>query len=219
MTIPEDRHHCTSAGHGKGFFSIGMQSLPYRSRRPTTKGIKHLHGSDAQHKVHSHDFVHSGARDHVSKVNNPTGVSYKAVIPDNASIPSKRSCPQPLHLLHEDLPPRSPTEMSMTTMSSIPDSATTASSRSTAGSIFTVASPGSSISAQDLQDLLASSRPGSRILHRPQALGEVCWSLNNDEDGAPTIPGFTRQRNEHRDLSGDIIDPQLSVSTLSKLPR
>lgn len=103
---------------------------------------------------------------------------------NNAAAPTKR-IPESLHFTPSTFRLRSPTESSMSSLSSanIPDSATT-------HSVSTLASPiSTSYASSDIQELFAAhglngSRPTSRICHRQQPSNGTCSTFVNDEDDA-----------------------------------
>jgi hypothetical protein len=95
----------------------------------------------------------------------------------------RKRFPDSLSLLSSDTRLRSPTESSM---SSVPDSATSYSHS-------TVASPLSSSYTSDLQDFICSStssRPHSRVRHRHQPSTGTCSTfVNDDDDAILVVPG------------------------------
>lgn len=93
--------------------------------------------------------------------------------------------PESLNLLSSNRI-RSPTESSMSTLSSVPDSA------SHTGSLSTVASPLSSSYTSDFNDFFPSkSRPASRILHRHQPSNTTCSTFVNEDDDGQSIAGYS----------------------------
>lgn len=93
--------------------------------------------------------------------------------------------PESLNLLSSNRI-RSPTESSMSTLSSVPDSA------SHTGSLSTVASPLSSSYTSDFHDFFPSkSRPASRILHRHQPSNTTCSTFVNEDDDGQSIAGYS----------------------------
>lgn len=105
---------------------------------------------------------------------------------------SHKRCPESLHFLMSNARLRSPTQSSM---SSIPDSATTYSHS-------TVASPLSSSYASDLQEFFTGSRPSSRVFHRHKTSVTTCSTFVNDED-EPQSTGFSDKIQHYRD-DGDV---------------
>lgn len=102
--------------------------------------------------------------------------------------------PESLHLaLSSSARIRSPTESSMSTLSSVPDSATTA-------SLSTLASPLSSSYASDLHDMFPGSRPPSRVFHRHQASSGTCSTFVNDEDEMHVIGTYPNFKDKLRHL-------------------
>ena len=102
--------------------------------------------------------------------------------------PAKR-VPESLHFTPSAFRLRSPTESSMSSISSaVPDSATT-------HSVSTLASPISTSYASDVQELFAvhgfnGSRPTSRICHRHQPSNGTCSTFVNDEDDGAIATGY-----------------------------
>ncbi|KAH6981714.1 hypothetical protein BKA56DRAFT_672516 [Ilyonectria sp. MPI-CAGE-AT-0026] len=110
--------------------------------------------------------------------------------------------PESLHFAPGAFRLRSPTESSMSSISSanVPDSATT-------HSLSTLASPISTSYASDVQELFASasigSRPASRICHRHQPSNGTCSTFVNDEDDGPIITGYPDFELKLRQLRDD----------------
>ncbi|KAK7416737.1 hypothetical protein QQX98_005063 [Neonectria punicea] len=109
-----------------------------------------------------------------------------------ASNARSKRVPESLHFAPGAFRLRSPTESSISSISSanVPDSATT-------HSLSTLASPISTSYASDVQDMFASasiddshSRPTSRICHRHQPSNGTCSTFVNDEDDGPIITGY-----------------------------
>ncbi|KAF7543081.1 hypothetical protein G7Z17_g11031 [Cylindrodendrum hubeiense] len=130
--------------------------------------------------------------------------------------------PESLHFAPGAFRLRSPTESSMSSISSanVPDSATT-------HSLSTLASPISTSYASDVQELFAStsigSRPTSRICHRHQPSNGTCSTFVNDEDDGPIITGYPdfelklRQlREDHRPTA--IVGESQPVSPATESP-
>ena len=138
----------------------------------------------------------------------PSPVKLEHGLPHHAT---RKRCPESLHLssqLSNTSRMRSPTESSM---SSVPDSATTL-------SISSLASPLSSSYANDLQDFFnaANSRPASRVFHRHQPSSGTCSTFVNDEDDGIIIeelPDFADKVRQYRPVS-----PNLDASNDETLP-
>lgn len=111
--------------------------------------------------------------------------------------------PESLNLLSSNRI-RSPTESSMSTLSSLPDSA------SHTGSLSTVASPLSSSYTSDFHEFFPpKSRPASRILHRHQPSNTTCSTFVNEDDDGQSIAGYSdfndnlkRLTITHHDIDG-----------------
>ncbi|KAH7018993.1 hypothetical protein EDB80DRAFT_770996 [Ilyonectria destructans] len=110
--------------------------------------------------------------------------------------------PESLHFAPGAFRLRSPTESSMSSISSanVPDSATT-------HSLSTLASPISTSYASDVQELFAStsigSRPASRICHRHQPSNGTCSTFVNDEEDGLIITGYPDFELKLRQLRDD----------------
>lgn len=151
----------------------GFHRLPLRVREGTTHTSTHAHGKAN------------------STCGNPSATSTK-------DATRFKPLPESLHLLSSgNARIRSPTESSMSTLSSVPDSATTC-------SLSTVASPLSSSYTSDLQDLFNGSRPASRVRHRHQPSNTTCSTFVNDDDYVPVIA-------EYPDISTKLGNYQPSV--------
>ncbi|KAG9256855.1 uncharacterized protein F5Z01DRAFT_649228 [Emericellopsis atlantica] len=109
----------------------------------------------------------------------------KAHTPASASPklrePRIKQSPRSLVLGRESTHVRSPTESSMSTLSSAPDSATTC-SMSVLGS---PSSLGYASDFHDYQDIIAGSRPASRVLHRHKPSDGTCSTFVNDDEDDP----------------------------------
>ena len=180
-----------------------MHRLPLRVRdahtHAPTRSKSQIH--DIQDPPHKHLAV-------LSVSDNPKDK-------DGAFAHFRKHCPDSLDLVNETPRVRSPTQLSMTTLSSIPDSATTRSTLSTTGSLSTVASPLSSAYTSDFQELLACSRPSSRILHRQKASIGTCSTFVNDEDDVSIASGFAGHLNKAPPQTIDIIAPEFRRKRLN----
>ncbi|KAM0420409.1 hypothetical protein ACHAPT_011830 [Fusarium lateritium] len=133
--------------------------------------------------------------------------------------PTKR-LPESLHFTPGAFRLRSPTESSMSSISSanLPDSATTPTH-----SLSTLASPISTTYASEIQEQFAAatldgcSRPTSRICHRHNPSSGTCSTFVNDEDDGAIVtgyPDFDKIRNLHETPA--IATAQLSPSPLTE---
>jgi hypothetical protein len=137
---------------------------------------------------------------------------------DASPIRFNETCLESLHLSPlghtRDTRIRSPTESSMSTLSSVPDSATTASIAST------VATPVSASFANDLHDFyLPGSRPVSRALHRQQSSIGTCSTFVNDEEDPPIL--FVEPKYQDRKAAFDALwaSPNASLGAADEIRR
>ncbi|KAF4983711.1 hypothetical protein FZEAL_927 [Fusarium zealandicum] len=134
--------------------------------------------------------------------------------------------PESLHFNPGAFRLRSPTESSMTSMSSIssanvPDSATT-------HSLSTLASPISTTYSSEIHEQFAAatldgSRPASRICHRHNPSSGTCSTFVNDEDEGAIITGYPdfelKIRNLHDEHQMPVVVEQLQpTSPLTESP-
>ncbi|KAH6880758.1 hypothetical protein B0T10DRAFT_495194 [Thelonectria olida] len=153
-----------------------------------------------------------------------TGLSKFPALARNSDATRKR-VPESLHFAPATFRLRSPTESSMSSISSanIPDSATT-------HSLSTLASPISTSYASDVQELFAStslddSRPTSRICHRHQPSSGTCSTFVNDEDDGAIVTGYPdfelkiRQLNDHHRRTAVITPATTTVESQPVSPR
>ncbi|KAH7157347.1 hypothetical protein B0J13DRAFT_168455 [Dactylonectria estremocensis] len=131
--------------------------------------------------------------------------------------------PESLHFAPGAFRLRSPTESSMSSISSanVPDSATT-------HSLSTLASPISTSYASDVQEQFANasigSRPASRICHRHQPSNGTCSTFVNDEEDGLIITGYPdfelklRQLRDDHNRPAALIEPSQPVSPATEAP-
>ncbi|KAI8682357.1 hypothetical protein LRP88_14449 [Fusarium phalaenopsidis] len=132
--------------------------------------------------------------------------------------------PESLHFTPGAFRLRSPTESSMSSISSanVPDSATTHSLSTLASPISTTYA--SSIHEQFAATTLDGSRPISRICHRHNPSSGTCSTFVNDEDDGAIVTGYPDQfelklRNLHEEQRPAIIqEPPAPVSPLTESP-
>ncbi|KAF5006680.1 hypothetical protein FDECE_6972 [Fusarium decemcellulare] len=131
--------------------------------------------------------------------------------------------PESLHFTPGAFRLRSPTESSMSSISSanVPDSATT-------HSLSTLASPISTTYASEIQEQFAAatldgSRPTSRICHRHNPSSGTCSTFVNDEDDGAIITGYPdfelKIRNLHEEHHRPaIVQEPMPTSPLTESP-
>ncbi|KAM5374789.1 hypothetical protein ACJZ2D_006283 [Fusarium nematophilum] len=132
--------------------------------------------------------------------------------------PAKR-LPESLHFTPGAFRLRSPTESSMSSISSanVPDSATT-------HSLSTLASPISTTYASSIHEQFAAatldsgSRPTSRICHRHNPSSGTCSTFVNDEDDGAILTGYPDFELKIRNLERPIVDEPQPVSPSTESP-
>jgi hypothetical protein len=164
--------------------ATGFHQLPLRIR-DKANGIN---GLNSLHKI----TVEVPSR---SLTATPNAPSHHQHHPSLSTAPSRlhKRCPESLQFLTSNARLRSPTQSSM---SSIPDSATTYSQS-------TFASPVSSSYASDLQEFFTGSRPSSRVFHRHKTSVTTCSTLINDEDETPVVHNISDKIDQYRS-AGDV---------------
>jgi hypothetical protein len=164
--------------------ATGFHQLPLRIR-DKANGIN---GLNSLHKI----TVEVPSRSLTATTNAP---SHHPHHPSLSTAPSRlhKRCPESLQFLASNARLRSPTQSSM---SSIPDSATTYSHS-------TFASPVSSSYASDLQEFFTGSRPSSRVFHRHKTSVTTCSTLINDEDETPVVHNISDKIDQYRS-AGDV---------------
>ncbi|CAG9951640.1 unnamed protein product [Clonostachys rosea f. rosea IK726] len=175
--------------------ATGFHQLPLRIR-DKANGIN---GLNSLHKI----TVEVPSR---SLTATPNAPSHHQHHPSLSTAPSRlhKRCPESLQFLTSNGRLRSPTQSSM---SSIPDSATTYSQS-------TFASPVSSSYASDLQEFFTGSRPSSRVFHRHKTSVTTCSTLINDEDETPVVHNISDKIDQYRSAgdvtprSADEIEPE-----------
>lgn len=163
-----------------------------------------------------HEIEHTGL--HQLPLRSRPDARHHAAIDDQIATPKPsrvqhKRLPESLHLTPSAFRLRSPTESSMSSISSanFPDSATTR-------SVSTVASPISTSYASEVQDLFAAhtldgSRPSSRVFHRHKTSSATCSTFVNDEDDGPVITGYPDISPKLRDFHSVTPEPQVRLYT------
>lgn len=161
--------------------------------------------SDHRDQMHARrDDIDETGLHHLSLHTRPE-TRFKDVAPDEPTTPRlghahRKRFPENLHFAPSAFRLRSPTESSMSSLSSANflDSATTR-------SVSTLASPISTSYASEVQELFAahsldSSRPPSRIFHRHKGSTGTCSTFVNDEEDGPVITGYPELSSKLRDF-------------------
>lgn len=165
---------------------------------------------------HQYDLEETGL--HHLPLRSRPDARYKESPSEQAATPKlstahRSQFPESLHFTPSAFRLRSPTESSMSSISSanFPDSATTR-------SVSTLASPISTSYASEVQELFAAhtlegSRPSSRIFHRHKSSSGTCSTFVNDEEDGPIITGYPDISSKLRDFRNASPDPQPNQET------